>query len=92
MKRNTTNWEHHPITLIILLFLSTYITSSLFSWVLNKLEETRNWRMEYMYCDDCSNPDRLSCSYLRQENPEFKEDLCRIQKYNGKYRKTIYEK
>lgn len=77
--------------LFVLGALSVYLSANLFHWVLNKLDSTLAGQERYYYCDDCSNPILSSCYNSTEKLEDFQWDLCQIKRYNGKYRKTIYE-
>lgn len=82
-------WE-----LVVLFFwflFSTYLVSNFLHWFYNKLDSSLQWQERYYYCGNCSNPTLSSCYKSVKKLEVLEWDLCRIKKYNWKYRKTIYE-
>lgn len=71
--------------------LSFYLLKLFFNFLDESREERMTGKMDYMYCNDCSNPSAFSCVSLETEREDLKDDLCSIERHNGQYRKTLYK-
>lgn len=80
---------------LIFVWLFVVVFLILLKWFFNGLRESREERMtgkmDYMYCNDCSNPSAFSCVSLKTEREDLKDDLCSIERHNWQYRKTLYK-